>query len=160
MEEFASVLQVINSNRFSCIEEYWCSIPLEATVSNKWLFEDGDSGLYALFHPEFGCIYIGKAISLFRRLKSHYNATLGKETSECWKQFFETINSRITAYWFPLEIKLSNKDLNENLRQALERLLQIKYSPMFDMVYKRGNRRANPDFIQLLSTYRNEHTGR
>lgn len=151
MNDFQAALQITNDPIFYNIQENWISIPLDAILASRIAFADQDIGVYALFHPKYGCIYIGKGASIFNRLKSHYKATCGKERSECWKQFFEAVNSEITAYWFPIKINLANEDANENLRQALERLLQIKYVPLFDRLYKRGNRNRINDLEQALA---------
>lgn len=93
MDTFEHVLSVINSEKFQDIEKYWSMMPLVecATKSNK--LNKSVHGLYALKHPKYGIIYIGKGKPIFKRVLSHYKATQGIEKAPAWKQFFSKKNN-------------------------------------------------------------------
>lgn len=135
MINFEKIQKLINDPLFFNIKENWQSVPL----SNYQIIDKKTKGLYALAHTEYGIVYIGKGNPIYNRLKSHFKATQGQEKAECWKQFFEHqyFKSGLTAYYYPID---SNKlAVSEQCRQALERILQIKYQPLFDTLYPKGN---------------------
>ncbi|HVB03134.1 MAG TPA: GIY-YIG nuclease family protein [Chitinophagaceae bacterium] len=94
------------------------------------------NGLYAMWNKTCGCIYIGKGKPIKGRINSHYNAINGIEKAKAWKEFFEheMIKKEITIYWYCIDD--DNDYLAERQRQSLERLLQIKYEPLFERMYK------------------------
>jgi len=95
---------------------------------------------------------LGKAKKIYDRLRSHNEATKGNEKAECWRQFFMAITGNIIAYWYPVESK-NNEVKEENARQILERLIQLKYEPIFDKIYPRGKRISKPNIQELLEGY-------
>ena len=98
--QFEKTIEIINNQKFQDIKDFWPSIELCNILNKEVSFDKKMSGVYALYHDDYNFIYIGKAKSIFDRLKSHYYATIGREKSECWSQFFGTINTGIWAYWY------------------------------------------------------------
>ena len=136
-QDFAKVIEIINKAEIFNIESNWASFPLEKIKENVIALK-GLSGLYAISHDDYGIIYIGKAKSIYGRLYSHYKATQGSEKAEAWKQFFEKLDRGLTAYYF--ETNSFNLESQENSRKTLERLLQLKYNPLFERVYIGGHK--------------------
>ena len=148
MTDFQKIVSIINSATFQEIEQYRQSVDLLKLCQSKTHFDQRINGIYALWHSQYAFIYIGKGKPIFHRLKCHYLATQGKEKAPSWKQFFEHINTDIKVYWYEYD----NPDvvIAEYCREALERLLQIKYEPLFEAVYPKGNRKAVPDLQDFL----------
>jgi len=136
------------AQNFQEIEKYWNSMSLVeyATPDNR--LGKSVNGLYALKHPQYGIVYIGKGKPIFNRIKSHYYATKGKEKAPAWKQFFEYVTDDITVYWF--EVDNTDPIIGEQTREVLERLLQIKYKPLFETLYRKGMRKELPDIDQAV----------
>lgn len=148
MSNFEWIQSLINDPSFYEIKENWQSVPL----FDYHKVDKKVKGLYALAHPEFGIVYIGKGNPLWNRLKSHFKATQGHEKAECWKQFFEHnhFNSGLIAYYYPLDC--NDLAVSEQCREALERILQIKYKPLFDRLYPKGNHKLIEDLEEKIKT--------
>jgi len=138
MDIFSKLLVVLNDPEFQDVFG-WQSAPLHDILNGVGLNKNAP-GIYVLHHPVYGIVYIGKAVRIYDRLKSHYYATLGREKAPCWKEFFETIKTGITSYWYVTAADLASGEEQEHFRQILERALQLKYNPLFDAIYPRGKR--------------------
>lgn len=57
----------------------------------------------------------------------------------------------ITVYWF--EVDHADPIIGEETREVLERLLQIKYKPLFEIIYKKGLRKELPDIEQAVNEF-------
>lgn len=150
--ELEEILQIINSDEFINVKENWQNIDLSKLEEKRKKSNVEKSGIYALFNENYGFIYVGKAKKIYYRLKSHNKATQGNEKAECWREFFVAIKGNIIAFWYPLESK-NNEEKEENARQILERLIQLKYEPIFDKIYPRGKRVSKPNIHELLEGY-------
>lgn len=151
--ELEGVLQIINSDEFINVKENWQNIDLSKLEEKRKNSDIEKSGIYALYNDNYEFIYVGKAKKIYDRLKSHRKATQGNEKAECWREFFMAIEGNIIAYWYPLESR-NNEEKEENVRQILERLIQLKYDPLFDKIYPRGKRISKPNIRELLEGYR------
>ncbi|MER0442056.1 GIY-YIG nuclease family protein [Emticicia sp. W12TSBA100-4] len=151
--ELEEILQIINSDEFINVEENWQNIDLTKLEEKRKTSDLKKSGVYALYNENYGFIYVGKAKKIYDRLKSHNEATKGNEKADCWREFFMAITGNIVGYWYPLESK-NNAQKEESARQILERLIQIKYEPIFDKIYPRGKRVSRPDINEVLERYR------
>lgn len=150
--ELEEILQIINSDEFINVKENWQNIDLSKLEEKRKNSDIEKSGVYALYNENCEFIYVGKAKKIYDRLKSHSKATQGNEKADCWREFFMAINGNIIAYWYPLESR-NNEQREENVRQVLERLIQLKYDPLFDKIYPRGQRRSKPNLHELLEGY-------
>jgi hypothetical protein len=124
-------------------------MPLAACYSATLSLDKRISGVYALKHPRYGIIYIGKGKPIFRRIRSHYKATQGREKAAAWRQFFSFINSDITIHWY--DVDHSDFFIGERYREALERILQIKYQPLFDIIYSEVGHKEVADFERRIN---------
>lgn len=153
LTDFDHILSIIQSESFQDIEGHWNSMLLEQCYGSDTPLKRSIHGLYALKHPQYGIIYIGKGKPIFRRIRSHYKATLkkGHEKAPAWRYFFELINSEITLYWF--EVDHADLFLGEQYREALERLLQIKYKPLFDRLFSQLGYKEVEGFEERIKQY-------
>jgi len=129
--DFKKFQTTINDPKFLEIEN-WDSFLLSEIAKNRSRIYTA-SGIYAIANKDKDILYIGKAKSIYGRLNSHYKATLGKEKASAWKQFFEYFNTGLLAYYYKTDGY--SKEYEEGIRQALEKIIQIKYRPLFDRIY-------------------------
>lgn len=88
------------------------------------------SGIYAIFDGK-ECLYIGKGLRIWERIKSHYKAAQGLDKALRWANFFKQYQKKLQIYW--LEYRhLENKILDDKLRELFEYILQVKYRPVFE----------------------------
>jgi hypothetical protein len=151
MNDFQYILSQVNTESFSDIEGHWQSMKLGQCITPELSLDKKINGLYALKHAKYGIIYIGKGKPIFNRIKSHYYATKGKEKAPAWKQFFEYMTDDMTVYWY--EVNHLDEVVGEQAREVLERLLQIKYKPLFEIIYKNGIRKELPDINGAVNEF-------
>jgi hypothetical protein len=151
LTDFDRILSVVLSESFQNIEEHWNSMLLEKCRDYELPLERDINGLYALKHPRYGIIYIGKGKPILRRVRSHYKATQGVEHAPAWREFFKLINTDITVYWYSIDHP--EPFIAEQYREALERLLQIKYKPLFDIIFSQLGYREVEDFDRKIQEY-------
>lgn len=139
----------MNDPAFSEIEAHWQSMPFKQCITSDMPLGRQINGLYALKHPRYGWIYIGKGKPISGRIKSHYSATQGLEKSPKWKQFFEYMtDDQLMVYWY--EADYEDGFRGEKIREILECLLHIRYKPLFETLYKKGMRKELPDIEQAV----------
>jgi len=88
------------------------------------------AGIYAIFDEE-KCLYIGKGVRIWERIKSHYKAARGLDKAVRWARFFKQYQKKLKVYWVEYRY-LENKLLDDKLRELFEYILQVKYSPTFE----------------------------
>lgn len=148
-EDYKRLIELINSENFTDVN-HWPSLQLNKQQLDEKLLNEV-SGIYVIKNLDGLVFFTGKAKSLYDRLNSHFKATQGKETAEAWKEFFEHFKVDLTFHYKVID-GFSNESA-ENARKALERILQIKYRPLFDRLYKKGYKKIddNKDAIRKLS---------
>lgn len=146
VNDFDKLLKILSDPKNLDIHGNWKVFPFQEILKFKNSIDK--PGIYAITDKNGQILYIGKAKSVYNRLKSHFNATQGKEKAEAWAQFFEYFNSDLKAFYF-LTDSISNKNL-ENVNQALERILQVKYNPLFDQIYSLKGKKSIEDFKDRL----------
>jgi len=144
--DFKNLLLIINGNAYNDLDN-WKSFSLSDLESQKDELKVG--GVYAIKAQNEEVLYIGKAKYLYDRLKSHLKATEKLETAPAWKQFFEYFDNNLIALYFP--ITTFSEGASEHARQILERMLQVKYSPLFNKIYGRGHKVID-DFEGFIKT--------
>lgn len=142
MTDLDHLLKIISDPRTLDIYNHWSSFSLHDI--NKHVGALNKPGIYAITDQNTQILYLGKAKSVYNRLKSHYNATQKKERAEAWAQFFDHFNSDLKAYYF-LTDSISDANV-EKANQAIERILQIKHNPLFDQMYNLKGKRRIDDF--------------
>jgi len=84
------------------------------------------SGIY-VYKKGKRILYVGKAVSLFGRLKSHnresFNSVPKGKKGEAWYRFFSKNKGKLCVYW--KEVKL------ENDRAIIEKMLEYVLRPEF-----------------------------
>jgi hypothetical protein len=150
MDDLRKLQGILNDPGFFEIVK-WPSVPL----ADFHILDRNAKGLYALANSEFGIVYIGKGNPIFNRLKSHFRATEGKDNAECWDQFFTNnrFKSGLKAYYYQVDCT-DDTVVSEKYREVLERVLQIKYDPLFDRLYPKRNHRRIENFEDKVSSFR------
>jgi len=148
MNQIDELLKQINDKNFMDIPS-WKKFDLSAIDNVGFQFDRNVNGIYAIYNEEWGCLYIGKGKPIYGRLKSHYKATMGHDNSGAWNQFFKYFNKDLTAYWHEVDDHES-KDVGEVRRKIIERILQMKYNPIFDQVYITKGKQNVPDLNASL----------
>ncbi|MEI6815288.1 MAG: GIY-YIG nuclease family protein [Bacteroidota bacterium] len=153
-KDFEKLIETLKDDSFLIIKN-WHTFSLKDIKDNKANCDK--SGIYAIGSEKYGIIYIGKAKSIYERLKSHFNATEGKENAPAWKQFFDhkELKFELKAYYFETSnYSIENK---ECINQILERVSQLIEKPLFDKMYSvKGHKSiTNEEFDQKLSTLQN-----
>jgi len=93
------------------------------------------TGVYAIFN-EKQCLYIGKGMRVWQRVKDHYKAAHLKPVNDHvrairWIRFFSKHRGMVKVYWKKYRY-LENKTLDNKLRELYEHILQVKYRPAFE----------------------------
>ncbi len=149
--DFNKFHKTVNNSKFLNIKK-WASFPLNKIIDNKSKIYN-ISGIYVIENIDIEILYVGKAKSIYGRIYSHYKATLGNEKASAWKQFFEYFNSNLIAYYF-ITTGYS-KEYEEIIRQALEKIIQIKYRPLFDRIYSRKGHNEISNFDEVVKLLKN-----
>ncbi|MBU4348418.1 GIY-YIG nuclease family protein [Patescibacteria group bacterium] len=84
-------------------------------------------------------LYVGKAVSLFGRLKSHnresFEPVPGDTEHKTWHKFFSRNKGKLRVYW--KEVKL------ENDRAIIEKMLECVLEPKFKFFRKKFERKIS-----------------
>ena len=99
---------------------------------------DKKSGIY-VYKKERDVLYVGKAASLFVRLKSHnresFEPVPGDTKHKTWHKFFSRNKGKLLVYW--KEVTL------ENDRVVIEKMLEYILEPKFEFFKKKFEGRIN-----------------
>ncbi|HXI00918.1 MAG TPA: hypothetical protein VNI52_11680 [Sphingobacteriaceae bacterium] len=143
MADIDQLLEIISDPRTLDIQGHWPSFPLDDVRKQKILLPN-KPGVYALIDDQGRVLYVGKGNCINSRLKSHKEIGANNK-AEAWAQFFsENFKSGLTAYFLIID-KISKPNI-ENAKKAIERIVQIKYEPLFDRMYNTKGKRAKYDF--------------
>jgi|SRR3989344_8279676 len=126
----------------------WNSFKLEHGIENKEISEfmksvvGTNSGLY-IYKKNNRILYVGKAKSLFDRVKSHlresYEKVPGDTKYNTWHKFFSSRRNKGLVKIFWKEVS------EESSRQILEKMLSEVLSPEFEKFRKQLEKQSRPN---------------
>lgn len=146
MTDIDHLLEIISDPCTLDIHGHWASFPLhEVKLQAKVL--RNKPGVYAITDQNSRVLYVGKGKCIYKRLKSHKEVK-ENDRAEAWAQFFGHFNSNLMAYYFMTD-KISSSNI-EHANQAIERIVQIKHTPLFDQIYNTKSKPAKADFKGCL----------
>lgn len=87
-------------------------------------------GFYSIFNGK-ECLYIGIGRPIWKRIKSHYYSSQGKDKAKKWLDFFSQNKIQLTIYWHEFSIS-ENKKTDDKIRSLIENVLENIYRPKFE----------------------------
>jgi hypothetical protein len=99
-------------------------------IVNRIKSEIGNaSGFYAIYNED--CLYIGIGRPIWKRIKSHYYSSNGKDKAVKWVEFFKEHRDNLKIYWKEFSVS-ENKKIDDKVRLLIEAILTEKYDPKFE----------------------------
>jgi hypothetical protein len=87
-------------------------------------------GFYSIYN-ENQCLYIGIGRPIWKRIKSHYYSSQGKDKAKRWLDFFSENKGKLKIYWQEFSVS-EDKKTDDKIRAIIENILENIYKPKFE----------------------------
>lgn len=132
-ESFLKKYKFLPFSHWECFELEHGKKTIFMSNSDKIRKEVGKKGGIYIYEKGNEILYVGKAVSLYGRLKSHnresFEPVPGDTKHKTWHKFFSRNKGNLCVYW--KEVKL------ENDRVVIEKMLEYVIWPEFKLFRKK-----------------------